>query len=296
VTFGAPVRIALDDCGGPFSRLSGSAENRPPVDVTAKCVRRTACAGRRNSDLERTTADAIVLAMTSSVCCSRLARARQVRQRLLSGKLWRTTLGSKSTACDQPANPTHTESKENLLLKEPNCWPDCSARKLNRSLRLGTRSTPIADRRSHLCCCGFVRGRKLCYIPLNDLGSEQYSRHLVDVKSRIPHIVILPSSARTKKVNRGGKASCNLSLLGLNHGRRQPWESLVPERVIPELVPNVFWPHPGSDCSPAVRGIQRPLTVQQCGLVWIMRKTGPGLENDGAGDGDRTRDQRLGKP
>jgi hypothetical protein len=104
---------SVDDCGGPFSRLSGSAENRPPVDVTAKCVRRTACAcaGRRNSDLERTTADAIVLAMTSSVYCSRLARATQVRQRLLSGKLWRTTLGSKPTACDQPANP-HTESKE----------------------------------------------------------------------------------------------------------------------------------------------------------------------------------------
>src|ERR1700733_6220370 len=43
--------------------------------------------------------------------CCRLARATQVRQRLLSGKLWRTTLGSKPTACDQPANP-HTESKE----------------------------------------------------------------------------------------------------------------------------------------------------------------------------------------
>jgi hypothetical protein len=65
-------------CGGPFSRSLASQRMRPPVDVTEKTAwSNGTLRATRQLDLERNTADAIVLAMTSSakLCLSQTAKS-----------------------------------------------------------------------------------------------------------------------------------------------------------------------------------------------------------------------------
>lgn len=122
---------------------------------------------------------------------------------------------------------------------------------------------------------------------------EQYSRHLVDVKCITLHLVFYAFPARTKRVNPSSRPDFKLS--ALDEASEYDATSLadrMPTRFSPADLPRrgerqpanlrfALAPHRKArkvaqplDSSPAMPPLQRPFSVQLCGRLWIVRKSG----------------------
>ncbi len=134
------------------------------------------------------------------------------------------------------------------------------SRKTRKKLRSRAQPTAAAVTSGRI---GFTWGRNPGRLR-NQAVDEHYSRHLVDVKSLIPQIVILPPGGRTRLVTPTRLLPPNSALESV-HARAHLWKLSFPTALR----------RPSSDSRPATPRIQRLFTVQVCGFLWIVRKTRP---------------------
>ena len=153
---------------------------------------------RADFSLPRTCFSAVLTcksARASSLACVSLARKKppvDVTAKLFAGGLHPNK--RKTGVCWEPRNRRcHRLGDDFVGCLLPPRWGPTTLSQTRETLR--SKAQPIAaavTSARHRLAWGRNLGRLR-----NQAVDEHYSRHLVDVKSRIPHIVILPPIART---------------------------------------------------------------------------------------------------